>query len=193
MDLILSSTFLHNIVLLEDPRASAIMQHFCYYLVMSKTPKKYTKDVRKELAIRGLNAEELKFTRLLATGITPTTAYRQAFPLESKLSYDYLRRKALALAEKHEIKTEVQTVVETRARLARLAEDRLEQILVTDDSQAKGSKVAEVAMFMYDHANGKATQRIEQTGQFVSVTMNLSGTSEDIPPEILEQLKEKDI
>lgn len=157
---------------------------------MSKTPKKYTKDIRKDLAIRGLNAEELKFTRLLAKGITPTTAYRQAFPLESKQSYDGIRRKALALVEKQEIITEVQTVVETRARLARLAEDRIEQILVTDDSQAKGSKVAEVAMFMYDHANGKATQRIEQTGQFVTINMNLTGSNEPVPNEILEQLKD---
>lgn len=72
----------------------------------------------------------------------------------------------------------------------RIAEDRIEDILLNDNSQAKGNKVAEVAMFMYDHANGKATQRIEQTGKFVTVNMNLAGSNEPIPNEIIEQLKD---
>lgn len=152
--------------------------------------KKTTKQAITDIAKIGLSAEEIKFCRLLATGMSRTTAYRQAFPLEAKQSYDHIRKKAIALSENYDIKTEVATVVETRARLARLAEERIEQILITDDSMAKGSKVADVAMFMYDHANGKATQRIEQTGKFVTVNMNLSGSNEPVPPEVLEQLKE---
>jgi len=122
-----------------------------------------------------LTAEDIKFTRLLAKGMTPTTAYRQAFPLQAKLSYDYIRKKALALSQKYEIRTEVETTRETQAKLARLAEDRIEQILTRDSSTTKGNKVAEVAMFMYDHANGKAQQSVNVTSTSVSFNIDLTG------------------
>lgn len=152
--------------------------------------KKTTKQAINDVAKIGLSAEEITFSRLVAKGYSATTAYRKAFPAKSKCTYDTIRRYASDLLTKESIKSEVQTSKETTARLARLAEDRIEQILVADDSLVKGSKVAEVAMFMYDHANGKATQRIEQTGKFVTVNMNLSGSNEPVPTEILEQLKE---
>lgn len=152
--------------------------------------KKTTKQaIKKDLEI-GLSAEEITFSRLVAKGYSATTAYRKSFPAKSKCTYDTIRRYASDLLTKESIQSEVQTTKETTARLARLAEDRIEQILVADDSLVKGSKVAEVAMFMYDHANGKATQRIEQTGKFVTVNMNLSGSNEPVPQEVLEQLKE---
>jgi hypothetical protein len=67
---------------------------------------------------KDLTAEELKYTRLLAKGVPKTTAYRQAYPLQAKQSYDHIRRKAIELAEKPEIITEVQTTREKQARLA---------------------------------------------------------------------------
>lgn len=136
-----------------------------------------------------LDVQELKFTRLVSQGVSLTTAYRQAFPHKNKLSYDTIRRYASELYAKDYIKSEVETSREKQATLARLAEDRIEQILITDDSEAKGSKVAEVAMFMYDHANGKATQRIESKQAHVVVTYNLGGSeAPPIPDEVLAQL-----
>jgi hypothetical protein len=138
-----------------------------------------------------LTAEELNFTRLVAKGLTATTAYRQAFPAKATKSYKYIRNLAYMLMAKEDIKREVQTVKETQARLTRLAEDRIEQILVEDSSTAKGNKVADVAMFMYEQANGKATQKIETKGAFVSVTYDLSGgDGQQIPKNILDQLSD---
>lgn len=136
-----------------------------------------------------LTAEELVFSRLVASGYSYTTAYRKAFPADSKLQYNTIRRKASELATKSSIHTEVQTTKQRTAHLVRIAEDRLEDILVNDSSTAKGNKVADVAMFMYDHANGKAIQKIESRSAHVSVVYDLSGTGEEVPLEIQEQLK----
>lgn len=137
-----------------------------------------------------LSAEEITFSRLVAKGYTPTQAYSKAFPTASNLAYGTRRNKAFALMTKHDIVTEVETTRETTARLARLSEDRIEQILTEDASDSKGNKVADVAMFMYDHANGKATQRLEQKIAHVSVTYNLGGdNAPPIPQEVLEQLQ----
>lgn len=136
-----------------------------------------------------LSAEELIFSRLVAKGYTPTQAYSKAFPTSKELAYGTRRNKAVVLMTKHDIVTEIATTKQTTAHLARLAEDRIEQILTEDDSQAKGNKVADVAMFMYDQANGKATQRVEHTGVFVTAQYDLSGGhSGEVPKEILDQL-----
>lgn len=136
-----------------------------------------------------LTAEELLFTRLVAKGISPTTAYRRSFPKAKEQAYGTVRNKAFALMTKNDIVTEVATVKERTAHLVRIAEDRIEDILLNDNSQAKGNKVADVAMFMYEQANGKATQKIEQTGVHVLVTYDLSGgKGGEVPQEILDQL-----
>ena len=136
---------------------------------------------------KDLTAEEIKYTRLLAKGVPKTTAYRQAYPLQAKQSYDHIRRKAIALAEKPVIITEVATTIERQARLARLAEDRLEETLT--DGKPGSRAVVDVSMFMYDHANGKATIKAEIKSAHVSVTYDLSGgQAGDVPPEVLAQL-----
>jgi len=137
---------------------------------------------------KDLTAEEIKYTRLLAKGVPKTTAYRQAFPLQAKQSYDHIRRKAIALATIPEIQTEVQTTREKQAQLARLAETRIEEFL----TEVKPNRtVADVAMFMYDHANGKATIKAEIKSAHVSVTYDLSGgQAGDVPPEVLAQLNQ---
>ena len=133
-----------------------------------------------------LTAEEIKYSHLLAKGYPKNKAYRQAFPLQAKQSYDHIRRKAIALAEKPEIVSEVATTKQRQARLARLAEDRLEEIL----TEVKAGKVvSDVAMFLYDHANGKAVQKAEVKGLHVNVTYDLSGgDAGEVPKEILDQL-----
>lgn len=138
-----------------------------------------------------LSAEELTFARLVAKGVSGTTAYKRAFPEKKHLTYDTRRVYASKLLAKHDISTEVQTSKIRQARLARLAEERLEQILITDNSSDKGSKVAEVGMFMYEQANGKAVQKLEHKGVFVSVNYNLAGgEAGEVPQEVLDQLAE---
>lgn len=142
----------------------------------------------EEITKSDLTAQEIAFTRLVANGFSMSSAYRKAFPRAKELSYDYVRNKASELMAKTEIKTEVQTTRETQARLARLAEDRLHETL----SEGKtGSRVVnDVAMFMYDHANGKATIKAEIKSAHVSVTYDLSGgQAGDVPPEVLAQLQ----
>lgn len=157
---------------------------------MQKSIDTIVKNPPKQDQTPSLSAEEIIFTRLIAKGYTPTSAYRKAFETSKKLAYGTIRNKAMALMTKHDIVTEIETTRETTAHLARLAEDRIEQILTEDDSQAKGSKVADVAMFMYEQANGKATQKIEQKSAHVVVTYNLGGEeAPPIPKEVLEQLQ----
>ena len=138
---------------------------------------------------KDLTAEEIKYSRLLAKGVPKTTAYRQAYPLQAKQSYDHVRRKAIALAEKPVIVSEVATTIKRQARLARLAEDRLEETLT--DGKPGSRAVVDVSMFMYDHANGKATIKAEIKSAHVSVTYDLSGgAAGDVPPEVLAQLNQ---
>ena len=146
---------------------------------------------KKDTKLPSISLEEKKFCNLVSKGVSLTTSYRQAFPHKNKLAYDTIRRYASELYAKKNIQTEVATTRERSALMARLAEDRLEQILTDDDSLRKGSKVAEVAMFMYDHANGKATQQIESKSMHVAVTYNLGGAdAPPIPPEVLAQLEQ---
>lgn len=136
-----------------------------------------------------LSAEEISFTRLIAKGYTPTTAYRKAFPTASDLAYGTVRNKASQLMTKNDIVTEVETARKTTARLARLAEDRIEEVLTEGDIHARGSRVPDVAMFMYDHANGKATIKAEVKSAHVQVIYDLSGgQAGEVPQDILDQL-----
>ena len=137
-----------------------------------------------------LSAEERIFCGLVAKGYSGTRAYRQAFPAKKHLQHNTVYTNVSKLLSKNNIATEVATIKETTARLARLAEHRIEDILVNDDSSRKGSKVADVAMFMYDHANGKAVNKVQHTGVFVHATYDLSGKGEDVPQEILDQLED---
>lgn len=140
-----------------------------------------------------LSAEEIVFSKLVAKGYSATTAYRKAFPTKKDKSYNYIRQLASELLTNPNIVTEVATTKERTARMARLAEERIEDILINDDSSVKGSKVAEVAMFMYEQANGKATQKVITEGKHVLVTYDLSGgQAGPVPQEVLDQLEDKD-
>jgi len=149
------------------------------------------KDLQK-IDDRPLTAQELSFSHLIARGLSLTSAFRKSYPEKCERKADYtIRRYASDLYANANISTEVTTYQQRTAHMARLAEDRIEQILTDDDSMAKGSKVADVAMFMYDHANGKATQKVQHSGVFVSVNYDLSGNNEEVPAEILEQLEDE--
>lgn len=136
-----------------------------------------------------LTAEEYHFSNLISKGYSGVSAYRLAFPAKAKLRYSTIRQYASELLTNPNIITEVETSREKMARLARLSEERIEDILINDSSTAKGNKVADVAMFMYEQANGKATQKIEQKSAHVLVTYNLGGdNAPPIPKEVLDQL-----
>lgn len=136
-----------------------------------------------------LSAEEIKFSHLVAKGYSYTQAYRKAFETASDLSNYTVRRYASDLATKAHIVTEVETARKTTARLARLAEDRIEEVLTEGDIHARGSRVPDVAMFMYDHANGKATIKAEVKSAHVQVIYDLSGgQAGEVPQDILDQL-----
>ena len=150
----------------------------CYYFCMSTI-----KNTNEQLT-----AEQIAFTRYVAQGYPLTTSYRKAFPAKKALKYDTIRNNAYKLMTEKEIATEVETAKATRARLARLAEDRIEEQL-TDGKP--GKVTSDVAMFMYNHTNGTPVQRQQIQAQFVSVQMDLSGgEAGDVPLEVLEQLKD---
>lgn len=128
--------------------------------------------------IEALTAEEIKFSRLVAQGYALTTAYRKSHPAKSKLTYGRIRQLASDLMTKTNVVTEVATTRERQSRMARLAEDRLEDILVNDSTGFKGSKVADVAMFIYDHTNGRATQRIDMNSTSVNLSIDMTAQPE---------------
>ena len=147
-----------------------------------KTPRPFNKTVQTrthatdteihETHGKPLTAEELKFSSLIAQGFTLTRTYRIAFPTSKHLKNYTVRKYASALYSKSNIVTEVETKITKNAYLARLSEDRIEEQLTTGDM---GKVTSDVAMFMYDHANGKATQRIEQKTTAISLNIDLTG------------------
>jgi len=129
----------------------------------------------------------ITFIGLMARGASPSYAYRQAFPIKVKsLNYETVRRYAYDLCNNSSIYTEVATRKERLANMTRLAEDHIEDVLV---SGKHNKPTNDVAMFMYEQANGKATQKTEVIGKHVLVTYDLSGGQAGaVPQEILDQL-----
>lgn len=136
-----------------------------------------------------LTAEELTFTRLLSKGYSGVRAYRLAFPAKKHLKNSTVRVNVSKLLAKTNIIMEIESSRLTQARLAREAENRLEEILTEGSIHSKTNKVAEVSMFMYEQANGKATQKIESKSAHISVVYDLSGKGEPIPDDIKKQLE----
>lgn len=124
-----------------------------------------------------MTVEDKHFCNLVASGYSGTEAYRIAFPSKSKLKYSTIRAYASNLLTNYNIITEVESTKANKLRLARLAEDRISEVL-TD--MRPGKTVADVAMFVYDHANGKATQRTEVISKSVSVNIDLTGKVTDV-------------
>jgi len=115
-----------------------------------------------------LSAEEIVFSRLVAKGYSLTSAYRQAFETAKDLANYTVRKYASELATKSNIITEVATTKQRQSVLARLAEERIQDTL---ENGKEGMATNQVAMFMYDHANGKAMSNI--TASITSVQLNV--------------------
>lgn len=148
----------------------------------SQTPQKITKqlikdiktskDIKEQSDRERLTAEEQKFCSLVAQGYTLTRAYRDSFPAKKHIGNDTVRRYSAELYAKSSIKSEVETKIETRARLARLAEDRIEEQL-TDGKL--GKVTADVSMFMYNHANGTPVNKVDVRSQSIQLNIDLTG------------------
>jgi len=148
----------------------------------SQTPQKITKqlikdiktskDIKKQSDRERLTAEQQRFCSLVAQGYTLTRAYRDSFPAKKHIGNDTVRRYSAELYAKSSIKSEVETKIETRARLARLAEDRIEEQL-TDGKL--GKVTADVSMFMYNHANGTPVNKVDVRSQSIQLNIDLTG------------------
>lgn len=136
-----------------------------------------------------LTAQEIAFTRYVSKGYSGVRAYKLAFPAKSHLKSNTVRQYVTDLLAKTDIYEEIATATRTQARLARQAEHRIDEILTTGSIGSKTNKVAEVSMFMYEQANGKATMKIQTENKHVVVTYNLTGTDEQIPDDIRKQLE----
>jgi len=133
-----------------------------------------------------LSAQELVFSRLVASGYSLTQAYKKAFPDSELLKVETIRNNASKLMMNNGIALEVSSTKQRQSLLVRLAEDQLEGTL----TEGKNNKTTnDVAMFMYEQGNGKATQKTVIEGKHVLVTYDLSGGKAGaVPQEILDQL-----
>ena len=147
-----------------------------------------TQPIEEEVIV--LSPEEQLFCSLVAKGYTGTSAYKKAYAKAESLTPLTIRRYASDLLTKTHISSEVATKQERLSRMARLADDRIEEILVEGDINSKENNVSGVAMFMHEQANGKATQKLQIESKHVSVNYNLSGTLEPVPQDILDELED---
>jgi hypothetical protein len=115
------------------------------------------------------------FTSYLAKGYSPVKALRQASERFSDKSFGYVWKVARQQLNESDIQRQVETKKEKLSELARLSEERIEEIL-TDGKV--GKTLADVSMFIFDHANGKATQRTEITSKSVSVNIDLTAPTQ---------------
>lgn len=118
-----------------------------------------------------LTAEEQKFTALMARGYSATQAYRLAYP-HKQLTNGTVRTYASALLTKPDIVTDIAVKKSTLSKLARLAEDRIEDTLINGKTGSKA--VTDTMLAMYEHANGKAKQQTEVISKSVSVNIDLT-------------------
>lgn len=137
-----------------------------------------------------LTASEIKFSHLVGSGYSLTRAYKIAFPSKKHLNIGTIRNNASKLMTKDDISSEVATHQTKQVILARQAEDRLEEILTEGDIGSKENKVADVAMWMYEQANGKATQKVQVESRHLEINIDLTGSGEEVPQHIIDELKQ---
>lgn len=123
-------------------------------------------------AIEQLDANEQKFTSLLAQGYTGTQAYRLAYPHKSKLKNSTVRYNVVQLLAKPNIQTEIEVKRTTLAQIARLTEDRIIETLT--EAKTGSKSLTDTMLAMYEHANGKAKQTTEVISKSVSVNIDLT-------------------
>lgn len=138
---------------------------------------------------KALKESEKKFALVYAQTGNRAEAIRQSFPLlMGRSSNNYMRVKAHRLLMKDNVLTEVQRQAERLQQIGGKSVQVLEDIL--DFGQEHNA--LEAAKFTYEQIHGKATQRTEVTGKFVTVVYDLSGGKAGVvPQEVLDQLNDE--
>lgn len=149
---------------------------------MTKTLTKYTKRDKE------LDASRKAFALAIAQGKNRREAMSIAFPsIMSKSSNNYIRLRAFRLLTEDNVLTEV---AHQRERLEELGG---KSISVLEDIMDVGQEhnALEASKFVYEQIHGKATQRTEVVGKFVTVVYDLSGGKAGaVPQEVLDQLND---
>jgi hypothetical protein len=150
-----------------------------------------TKTKRDTAYQKALTASEKKFALVLAQTGDRREAIRQSFPLlMQRSSNNYLRVKAHRLLMNDNVITEVALQRERLEQLGGKSIQTLEDIL--DFGQEHNA--LEASKFVYEQIHGKATQRTEVVGKFITVTYDLSGGKAGaVPQEILDQLNDEPV
>ncbi len=135
-----------------------------------------------------LDASRKAFALAIAQGKNRREAMAISFPsIMSKSSNNYIRLRAYRLLTEDDVLTEVAL---QRERLEVLGS---KSISVLEDIMDVGQEhnALEASKFVYEQIHGKATQRTEVIGKFVTVVYDLSGGKAGVvPQEILDQLND---
>lgn len=133
-----------------------------------------------------LDSAKKAFALAIAQGKNRREAIAIAFPdLLSRSSNAYMRMKAYRLMMNDDVVTEVTVQQERLAKLGDKAINTLEDLM--DVGQEHNALAA--SQFVYEQIHGKATQRTEVVGKFVTVVYDLSGGKAGaIPQSVLDQL-----
>lgn len=136
--------------------------------------------------VKQLDASKKAFALAIAQGKNRREAMSVAFPdLMSRSSNAYMRMKAYRLMTNEDVVTEVAVQQE---RLEKLGD---KSISVLEDIMDVGQEhnALDASKFVYEQIHGRATQRTEVIGKFVTVVYDLSGGKAGVvPQEILDQL-----
>lgn len=135
-----------------------------------------------------LDSSKKAFALAIAQGKNRAEAMQIAFPdLMARSSNAYMRLKAYRLLTNDNVVTEVALQRERLEKLGDKAINTLEDLM--DVGQEHNA--LEASKFVYEQIHGKATQRTEVVGKFVTVVYDLSGGKAGaVPQEVLDQLKD---
>lgn len=135
---------------------------------------------------RQLDSAKQAFALAIASGKNRREAMSIAFPdLMARSSNAYIRLKAYRLLTNDNVLTEVTHQRERLEKLGDKAINTLEDLM--DVGQEHNA--LEASKFVYEQIHGKATQRTEVVGKFVTVVYDLSGGKAGaVPQEVLDQL-----
>lgn len=159
-------------------------------MFMSNTPKTNTKKPRQSSYDKALKESEKTFALVYAKTGDRVEAIRQAFPLLMlRSSNNYMRVKAHRLLMNDNVALEVEQQAERLRQIGGKSVQVLEDLM--DFGQEHNA--LEASKFVYEQIHGKATQRTEVVGKFVTVVYDLSGGKAGaVPQEVLDQLKDDD-
>jgi uncharacterized membrane protein YfhO len=114
---------------------------------------------------------------------TATQAYRVAYKPKETTSKQVIHNHASLLKKQPAIAMEL-------AKYSGMYESVINDTIQDwghEDNTRKREIATTLAMYAHDKVHGKATQRVQQTSEVVSISINLTGDN-DMPPEYIEQI-----